>query len=393
MTTSPTTAAGVNRREQEEGTLMTTLWHRRLAAFAAAGLILSGCGGDDDGTADSTSPDTPTGTAAAPATADGGQDASGCEAIDLSIAPDEPVMIRVAHGFVVDEPLWLIEAKPELATHRGVWYDTTFTAMRANEDRFTAFQAGEADMITASAPALIKAVAQDIPVKAILTEIREASDGFQTTYIALEDSGITSMKDLKGAKIGIVDFGSSTDYWARAALTQAGLDPERDAEYVVLPFPSQEEALRAGQIDVAVMVEPFYTVAQNNGGVVDVFTSIEATGLEQEPVQFINVGESFLAEHPEAVCALIDDFQSTLEWYTANVDEAREVLVDEGFVQIPIDVYQASKDYSRPAGGAVDVDALDNLIKDMRRFGVLSEDQSVEGSAIVADGFAPLPTD
>jgi hypothetical protein len=39
------------------------------------------------------------------------------------------------------------------------------------------------------------------------------------------------------------------------------------------------------------------------------------------------------------------------------------------------------------------VNALDDLIKDMRRFGVLSEDQSVEGSAIVADGFAPLPTD
>ena len=334
---------------------------------------------------------TPSGTSATSPTDPG--EPEGCDSIDLTAAPDEPVTIRVAHGFVVDEPLRLIEAKPELTTHRGVWYETEFTPMRANEDRFTAFQAGEADMITASAPALIKAVAQEIPVKAILLEIREAPDGFQTTFIALEGSGITSIDDLEGKKIGIVDFGSSTDYWARAALTQAGLDPERDAQLVVLPFPAQEEALRSGLVDVAVMVEPFYTAAHSAGGVVDVFTSLEATGLEQEPVQFINVGEAFLEEHPGAVCALIEDFQSTLEWYTDNIDEARQVLVDAGFIQIPVEVYQASQDYSRPAEGAIDISALDAVIDDMVRFGVLAEDQSVEGADIVAEGFAPRPTD
>ncbi len=91
------------------------------------------------------------------------------------------------------------------------------------------------------------------------------------------------------------------------------------------------------------------------------------------------------------MCAIIEDFQATLAWYTDNLDEAREVLVEAGFVQIPVEVYQASQDYSRPEDGAVDVDALDALIEDMVRFEVLRDDQRVSGSDIVAEGFAPEP--
>jgi len=301
------------------------------------------------------------------------------------------VEIRVAHGFVVDEPLWLLEAKPELAPNRGRWYTQRYTPMRANEDRFTAFQAGQADAITSSAPALVKAVAQRIPVKAVATEIREAKDGFTTTYIATEGSGIRAMKDLKGKKIGIVDFGSSTDYWARAAVHRGGFDPDKDAEYVVLPFGAQEEALRRGQIDVAVMAEPFYTNATRKGGVVDVFTSLQATGAEQEPVQFVAFGQSFLDRNPAVVCAWIADLQATTTWYLHNTDEAKRVLVDKKFVSVPLDSYLASKDYSRPPNAAVDVAALDGLIAQLANFGILRADQRVAARDVTAVGFAPTP--
>jgi len=340
------------------------------------GLVLAGCGGGSGG-------------APKPATAPDA--AGGCSQVDLSRPPAAPVEIRLAHGFVVDEPLWLLEAKPDLTRNRGRWYTQKYTPMRANEDRFTAFQAGQADAITSSAPALVKAVAQRVPVKAVATEIREAKDGFQTTYIATEGSGIRSMRDLKGKKIGIVDFGSSTDYWARAAVRRGGFDHTKDAEYVVLPFGAQEEALRRGQIDVAVMAEPFYTNAKRKGGVVDVFTSLQATGAEQEPVQFVTFGESFIERNPGVVCAWIQDLQATTDWYLKNLDEAKRVLVEKKFVSVPLESYLESRDYSRPPNAAVDIAALDRLIVDLANFGVLRDDQRVAAREVTAVGFAPTP--
>jgi len=349
-----------------------------MAALGVAMVVTAaGCGGGSDGGDAS-------GGGGAPV-------AAGCDRVDLSQPPAAPVEIRMAHGFVVDEPLWLLEAKPELTRHRGRWYTQRYTAMRGNEDRFTAFQAGQADAITTSAPALVKAIAQRIPLKAVATEIREARDGFQSTYVARADSGIRGFGDLKGRKIGIVDFGSSTDYWARAAVKRGGFDHTRDAEYVVVPFPAQEEALRRGQIDVAVLVEPFHTLARQKGGLVDVFTSLQATGAAQEPVQFVTFGEKFLEGNPGVVCAWIDDLKTTTAWYLANLNEARRVLVEKKFVQIPLETYQASRDYSRPANAAVDTAALDGLIADLHAFGILRDDQRVSAADIVAAGFAPTP--
>lgn len=350
-------------------------WRRAASLGVALALVAAGCGSGDDDSG---------GGSAAPA-------ATGCDRVDLAQPPASPVEIRLAHGFVVDEPLWLLEAKPDLTKHRGRWYTQRYTAMRGNEDRFTAFQAGQADAITSSAPALVKAIAQRIPLKAVATEVREAPDGFQSTYVARSDGGIRGFGDLKGKKIGIVDFGSSTDYWARAAVKRGGFDHTRDAEYVVVPFPAQEEALRRGQIDVAVLVEPFHTQAKQKDGVVDVFTSLQATGAAQEPVQYVTFGEKFLQENPGVVCAWVDDLKATTAWYLANLNEARRVLVEKKFVQIPLETYQASRDYSRPPNAAVDTAALDKLIADLHTFGILRDDQRVSAGDIVAGGFAPAP--
>ncbi len=71
------------------------------------------------------------------------------------------------------------------------------------------------------------------------------------SFVVPADSQIRSLKDLKGARIG-VDFPDLLDF-AKAALADAGLDPQRDVSFEVRPmYPLEREqltsAVRAGSV-------------------------------------------------------------------------------------------------------------------------------------------------
>jgi NitT/TauT family transport system substrate-binding protein len=75
-----------------------------------------------------------------------------------------------------------------------------------------------------------------------------------------------TVADLKGKKIGVTRFGTTTDFIARYILKRAGLDPQRDA--VLLPIGSQWDrlaALASGAADAAVLGPPITITAGKQG--------------------------------------------------------------------------------------------------------------------------------
>lgn len=77
---------------------------------------------------------------------------------------------------------------------------------------------------------------------------------------------IRNPSDLRGKKIAISRFGSSSDTAVRSALERFNLRPEKDA--VVLQIGGQSErfaALRAGVVDAAIISPPFNLVARRLG--------------------------------------------------------------------------------------------------------------------------------
>lgn len=356
---------------------MHTRSRRLLATLLAVGFVAAGCSDDNNTSAG----------AGGGASAD---DENQCETIDLAAeAPDEPVTIRLGHGAAAEEQAWLMAANPDIGEHDGTWYDLEMTQFRGNEERFVAYQAGELDAVTSSAPTLVSAVSSGVDVSAVASVSREAAEGeFRTTFVSMEGSGIEGPEDLEGRTIGIVDIGSATDYWAKTAVASAGLDFETDADYVVLPFPAQEEALRNGSIDVAVLVEPFYTMAMEAGGLVEVFDALTGPGFDQELIT-LAFDNTFREENPGVVCAFLADFQASTDWYLENEDEAKQVLVDEGFVSTPIEVYREAGDWLRDPDATIDVDQLDELIDSMIEYGVLQEDQRIAAEQLVAGDTAP----
>lgn len=312
-----------------------------------------------------------------------------CADVDLSTPPQEPVEIRLGVQPSTIEPLQIQYVDPEFAgaEHYGEWYTVDATTY-APADRLDAFQAGQIDGGTASAPQLIRAVAQGLPLRVAASITTESSEGFTTKFATLSDSGITDLTDLKGKRIGILDPVTSTAYWARSTVAGAGLNPDRDVEFVTIPVAEQEKALRAGTIDVAVLPQPFFDSANSNGGIEVLFDSRTGPGIDQELIDAF-FGVEFIANNPEAYCAWRADYQSAVSAYqqdratavtTLNEAEAIRVMDLEAFIK--------AEDYTRPEDGKIDLANLDAMIDNMADVGFLKPNQTVPAADLVAEGYS-----
>lgn len=98
--------------------------------------------------------------------------------------------------------------------------------------------------------------------------ITAASINSRNVYypVALETSKIREVKDMKGAKVGIVSAASSNVYWIKAMVQKYGLNPETDITMVsVGSGPAALQALTSGRIDVLQLFEAAYDQIELGG--------------------------------------------------------------------------------------------------------------------------------
>jgi ABC-type nitrate/sulfonate/bicarbonate transport system substrate-binding protein len=82
-------------------------------------------------------------------------------------------------------------------------------------------------------------------------------------------SGIRKLEDLKGRIIGVSQYGSDADGFARTALSKAGLKPEKDVAILQMGgHPQVAAALVAGKLDAGVLGGLALVTAQKSGAVV-----------------------------------------------------------------------------------------------------------------------------
>lgn len=90
----------------------------------------------------------------------------------------------------------------------------------------------------------------------------------------LESSNIKSIKDFKGKRIGPQTKGAAAFFLVKGLMAEAGLDPEKDAEYVEVGTGSQAAtALITGKVDVLMLWDAQYAIMENQGIKLRKFTS------------------------------------------------------------------------------------------------------------------------
>lgn len=342
------------------------MWISLVAGLAVAG-SLSACGPD---------------SVKEQVSADGDAYPVDCSKIDLTKPPAEPQRLRFAHGTAAEEQVYLMEAGTETTPNAGVWYEPEYQAITNSSDRLTAIQAGQVDAASMSVPPLIVGKAKNLDFSLVASISLEAEGHFLSKFVSLKDSTVDGPEDLKGKTIGIPDYGTSSDYWAKKAVASAGLDPEKDVKYALIPLSTMEEALRQGTIDVANLVQPFYEMAKGDGGIQVVFDSLTGSDFDQE-LQDAIFSNEYIEKAPGAVCAWIADFKQTADAYNKDIKGSKQKIVDAKVIQASGDAYLNGQDWARPADGSIDVENLDKLIGSMKDLGILDDDVDVAGADMV----------
>jgi taurine transport system substrate-binding protein len=220
-------------------------------------------------------------------------------------------------------------AIPQGAMKQQKWFEDAakmpveWKNFSSGADVNTAFAAGAVDIGLVGLPAFVSGVAQGIPYKLImLYDIPGAMSGLAVQ----KDSGVKTVADLKGKRIG-VPFGSGADYMLQGALKENGLTPD-DVTLVNLQPQPIVAAWSTGQIDAAYIWAPILTTLLEQGG------SLVTTDGEMAKKGYFAgdvglVSDKFAAEHPDLVQAWVEQNLRAVDWVNGNKPGAYDAMMKE----------------------------------------------------------------
>ena len=211
--------------------------------------------------------------------------------------------------------------------------------------------------------------------------------------LALKESGIASMEDLKGKSVGIPMLSGASYIGFEAMLRKAGMK-DSDVKLESVGY-TQAELLVTGKIDAAVVYttnEPEQLKAL--GYEINLFTAAEMTTMVGNGLV---TNEEMIKDDPELVDRMVRAFVKSIRWTRENPDEAFEIcknyvdgLADAEDIELQKQVLYRSADYydAGPYGfGFSDPEAWKNMGELLQDMGMIAA--GTDFSAAYLNAFVP----
>ena len=209
----------------------------------------------------------------------------------------------------------------------------TFTLAGSADEVTPALLKGELDM--ACVPANLAAVLYnktegEIEVLAVNT--------LGVLYIVENGESVKSMADLKGKTIVAAGKGSTPEYALRYLLTENGIDPDHD---VTIDWKSEHSecvaALASSQASVALLPQPFVTVAQSKieglRMALDLTKEWDALDNGSSLITGVIVARREVVEaNPAAVNEFLKEYAASVDYVNANTADAAALIGEYGIV-------------------------------------------------------------
>ncbi len=215
--------------------------------------------------------------------------------------------------------------------------DYTFTLAGSADEVTPALIKGELDM--ACVPANLAAVLYNKTEGAL--EVL-AVNTLGVLYIVENGESVQSIADLKGQTIVAAGKGSTPEYALRYLLTQNGIDPDSD---VTIDWKSEHSecvaALASGQATIALLPQPFVTVAQSKieGLRMALDLNAEWDALDNGSGLITGVivaRREVVEENPAAVNEFLKEYAASVEWVNANTADAAALIGENGIVDAAV---------------------------------------------------------
>ena len=146
------------------------------------------------------------------------------------------------------------------------------------------------------------------------------------------DPSVRRLEDLKGKTVEVAGQGATPDYVFRKILAAHGLIPEKDVKFgYSLAYPEIAQSLIASRVSLALLPEPFATMACSGKPDLVSVADIQAewaraggmgTTLGNYPMTLLVIDGAFAAANPGAAAGILGSVKNSVEWVTAHPVEA-----------------------------------------------------------------------
>lgn len=218
-----------------------------------------------------------------------------------------------------------IQYAPQLLAFKNNWFeakDMTFKmvdlGMSTGIAAAEALISGSADAAVMGDVPAIMSIASDFPCQLVCSY---GGGEDMHSLIVSEKSGISTVDDLKGKKIG-VHFGSSAHGGLQLFLKKHDLD--KSATLVNTPQKNLIEALASGSVDAILASEPAPSLALEKIAGSKKLSTLSGLGNDY-PLMLV-VSKKFADKYPQAVAALVNGTRRAIDFIKNDPGEAAEQI-------------------------------------------------------------------
>lgn len=228
----------------------------------------------------------------------------------------EKIVIRVAHQPGHTQPI-IADQKGFFKEEFGEEVEVQLSVFASGPPIIEAFTAGQVDFCFVGDQPAIQGIANGLDIK-ILASYASTEAG--NALIATPKSGIKTLADIKGKKIGYT-VGSVGHQLLLKFLSSQNLT-ETDAELLNLSPADMYASLQAGTIDAAITWEPYITNSVSEG----IATLIQdGTGYKYN-VNVIAGSSEFVSQNPDITARLLKVFDKAGVWADEHPDESLKII-------------------------------------------------------------------
>jgi NitT/TauT family transport system substrate-binding protein/sulfonate transport system substrate-binding protein len=272
---------------------------------------------------------------------------------------EDPPTIRMGWGIPEEEIKYVMQADPKLAPGQGSCYKVEWHQFAGTPPGVQGLAAGTLDGATVGGLSVANGLDKGADIVITGEFIEERTGNFSTPFM-VPDS-IKTPADLRGKTVSTVAVAASTDYIQDQYIKeQAGLTADKDYKKVEVPFGQQVEGIQAGRFVMGTYPQPFYTQLSRQDGYHPLFRVIDVIDPFVQLLQGFR--RDFVEENPAAVKCFMDDFAAVARYIADPANRDAVIAASSRATKMPaalLDSFLLTKnDYYRPAGGAINVDAV-----------------------------------
>lgn len=297
-----------------------------------------------------------------------------CAMVLAGAAQAEPLTIRVGWSTMPGHMIPVLFSKPEILRHYGASYRVQAINFRGSSPQITAMAAREVDLTAASPATLALSVSNArLDVRVIADIIQDGVPGYHSeTFLVRADSGINTVEDLRGKRMGTNALGSASDTAMRGMLSKAGLVDKRDFISVEAAFPALPALLEEKKVDMSVVLLPTTLALQAGGQYRVLFRARDAWGPTQ--LVFLVGRAEFLEKNRAAMEDFTEDYVRALRWFAAPENRAEAVGIIAAFMKVEpasLSYLFTKDDYYRDPFSVPNIPALQRAIDTTKQLGLI----------------------